>query len=79
MALVAVVAGVMAVVVPWFRDPSTPPAAAPTRPNKILMEGVDTNSNGRGPLGPDRPSFSDDRSWREPSLLPPDLRSGERP
>lgn len=79
MTTVAVMAILAGVLVPWFRNPSTPPAAAPAGPNKVLMDGVDINSNGSGPLAPDRPSLLDDRQSGQRSLLPPDLGTGQQP
>src|SRR4051794_18406224 len=84
MAFASVVAVLAGVVVPWFWHPSTPPAPAPTRPHKGLFEGGDINSNGGGPLAPDRPSRLGDRPSRlgdRPSgqrpLLPPDLGTSQ--
>jgi hypothetical protein len=72
MALVEVMAVPTGVALPSFRDPSTPQAVAPMRPNRILMEGVDINWKGRDRLRPNRPS-------RERSLLPPNPGSLQRP
>jgi hypothetical protein len=70
---IAALAGVAVPLIWYFASPLTPTARPPNE-GALIMEGVDTNSNGPGHLTPGQP-----RGTIRPRLLPPDLHSGHRP